>query len=94
MKTKLSKKTLLREAEQQKDALGRLSIWLRNAMLLSSCAAVLAWWGLGGAGLRLACGVAGVVLALASETCAALIGLGIRNGRRNVAHILKAVEQA
>ena len=46
MKTKLSKQTLLREAEQQKDARGRLSGWLRNAMLLSSCAAVLAWWGL------------------------------------------------
>lgn len=94
MKTKLSKKTLLREAEQQKDALARLSIWLRNAMLLSSCAAVLAWWGLSGGGLRLACGVAGGVLACISVVCAALLGLGIRNGRRNVAHILKAVEQA
>lgn len=45
MKTKLSKKTLLLEAEQQKDALRRLQGWLRNSMLLSSCAAVLAWWG-------------------------------------------------
>ena len=94
MKTKLSKKTLLLEAQQQKDALKQLQGWLRNAMLLSSCDAVLAWWGLGGAGLRLACGVAGVVLALASVACAALIGLGIHNGRRNVDHILKAVEQA
>lgn len=94
MKTKLSKKTLLREAEQQKDALRRLSGWLRNAMLLSSCAAVLAWWGLRGTGLRLACGVTGIVLAAVSVACAVLIGLGIRNGRRNVAHILKAVEQA
>lgn len=94
MKTKLSKKTLLLEAQQQKDALKRLQGWLRNAMLLSSCAAVLAWWGLGGAGLRLACGVAGIVLAAVSVACATLIGLGIHNGRRNVDHILKAVEQA
>ncbi len=94
MKTKLSKKTLLLEAQQQKDALKRLQSWLRNAMLLSSCAAVLAWWGLGGAGLRLACGVAGIVLAAVSVACAALIGLGIHNGHRNVDHILKAVEQA
>lgn len=94
MKTKLSKKTLLLEAQQQKDALKQLQGWLRNAMLLSSCAAVLAWWGLGGAGLRLACGVAGIVLAAVSVACAALIGLGIHNGRRNVDHILKAVEQA
>lgn len=93
MKTKLSKKTLLLEARQQKDALKRLQGWLRNAMLLSSCAAVLAWWGLSGGGLRLACGVAGIVLAAVSVACAALIGLGIHNGRRNVDHILKAVEQ-
>lgn len=94
MKTKLSKKTLLLEAQQQKDALKRLQGWFRNAMLLSSCAAVLAWWGLSGGGLRLACGVAGIVLAAVSVACAALIGLGIHNGRRNVDHILKAVEQA
>lgn len=94
MKTKLSKKTLLLEAQQQKDALKRLQGWLRNAMLLSSCAVVLAWWSLSGAGLRLACGVAGIVLAAVSVACAALIGLGIHNGRRNVDHILKAVEQA
>lgn len=94
MKTTLNKKTLLLEAQQQKDALKRLQSWLRNAMLLSSCAAVLAWWGLAGSGLCMACGVAGIVLASVSMICAALIGLGIRNGRRNVAHILKAVEQA
>lgn len=94
MNTKLSRNTLLREAAQQKDALRRLSGWLRNAMLLSSCAAVLAWWGLSGGGLRLACGVAGIVLAAVSVACAAILGLGIRNGRRNVVHILKAVEQA
>lgn len=94
MKTTLSKKTLLLEAQQQKDALKRLQGWLRNAMLLSSCAAVLAWWGLSGGGFRLACGVAGIVLAAVSVACAALIGLGIHNGRRNVDHILKAVEQA
>ena len=94
MKTQLSKKTLLREAEQQKEALHRLSGWLRNAMLLSSCAAVLAWWGLAGSGLRMACGVAGIVLALAGVACAAIIGLVVRNGRRNVEHILAAVEQA
>lgn len=94
MNTKLSRNTLIREAAQQKDALKRLSGWLRNAMLLSSCAAVLAWWGLTGTGIRLACGVAGILLAAVSVACAVILGLGIRNGRRNVAHILKAVEQA
>lgn len=85
-----NQKALLREAQQQKDALERLARWMRNAMLLSSCAAVLAWWGLTGSGLRLACGVTGVALALTGAICAAVIGLGIRNGRRNVRRILRA----
>lgn len=88
-----SKMLLLREAEQQQNALKRLARWMRNAMVLSSCAVVLAWWGLAGSGMRLACGVTGIVLAVLSAACAALIGLGIRNGRRNVSHILQAVER-
>ncbi len=94
MKTKQKKKALLLEAQQQKDALKRLFAWLRNAMLLSSCAAVLAWWGLNGTGLRLACGIAGILIAVLSAGCAAIIGLGLRNGRRNVERILAAAEQS
>ncbi len=90
MKAKLNKKQLLREAEQQKDALNRLKRWMQYAMIVSSCAVVLAWWGLTGAGVRFACGIAGVVFTLIGILCAALIGLGIRNGRRNVENILRA----
>lgn len=89
----MNKTTLLREAQQQKDALERLSHWMRNAMLLSSCSAVLAWWGLTGFGLRFACGVTGTALAIVGAVCAAIIGLGIRNGRRNVRRILCAAER-
>lgn len=88
----MNQTALLREAKQQKDALARLSRWMRNAMLLSSCAAVLAWWGLSGAGLRFACGVTGTALAIAGAGCAALIGLGIRNGSRNVSRLLQAAQ--
>ncbi len=88
----MNRKTLLQEAMQQKKALKQLSHWMRNAMLISSCAVAIAWWGLSGAGLRFVCGIIGVVLAIAGAGCAALIGLGIRNGRRNVEHILMAVE--
>jgi len=88
----MNRKALLQEAMQQKQALKQLSHWMRNAMLLSSCAVVIAWWGLSGAGLRFVCGIAGVILAIASAGCAAVIGLGIRNGRRNVEHILTAAE--
>lgn len=90
MKAKLSKKQLLHEAEHQKGALDKLKRWMQYAMLFSSCAMVLTWWGLTGAGIRFACGIAGVILVILGILCAALIGLGIRNGRRNVEHILRA----
>ena len=48
----MNKTALLHEAKQQQQALRQLSLWKRIAMLLSSCAAVLAWWGIAGSGLR------------------------------------------
>ncbi|MDD6612711.1 MAG: hypothetical protein ACI3XW_02505 [Butyricicoccus sp.] len=92
MKAKLNKKQLIREAEQQKNALKQLTRWMKYAMIFSSCAMVLTWWGLTGAGVRLALGIAGVVLTIVGILCAALIGLGVRNGRRNVEHILQAAQ--
>ncbi len=90
----MNKTALLHEAKQQQQALRQLSLWKRIAMLLSSCAAGLAWWGIAGSGLRFAGGVCGVIIALVCAVCAAVIGLGIRNGNRNVANILSAAEQA
>ena len=63
----MNKTALLHEAKQQQQALRQLSLWKRIAMLLSSCAAVLAWWGIAGSGLRFAGGVCGVVIALAHD---------------------------
>ena len=85
----MNKTALLHEAKQQQQALRQ-----RIAMLLSSCAAVLAWWGIAGSGLRFEGGVCGVIIALVCAVCAAVIGLGIRNGNRNVENILSAAEQA
>ena len=90
----MNKTALLHEAKQQQAALRQLSLWKRIAMLISSCAAVLAWWGIAGSGLRFAGGVCGVVISLACAVCAAVIGRGIRNGNRNVANILSAAERA
>lgn len=83
---------LLEEARQQQAALERLGGWQRNAMLASSCGAALAWWGLSGGGSRMLFGIAGVLLALTGILCAAVVGLGIRNGRRNVEQLLQAAQ--
>lgn len=83
---------LLEEARLQQSALEQLRSWQRNAMLASSCGMVLAWWGLSSSGARLIFGIAGVLFMLLGILCAAVIGLGIRNGRRNVEQLLRAAE--
>ena len=85
-------KQLLDEAQQQKAALAQLGGWQRNAMLASSCGAALAWWGLTGGGARFAFGIAGALLTLTGILCAAVIGLGICNGHRNIERLLQAAE--
>lgn len=92
MKPRLNKKQLIREAEQQKNALKQLSRWVTYAMLFSSCMMVLTWWGFTGTGIRFILGGVGTFLMIAGIICAAIIGLGIRNGRRNVERILQAIE--
>ena len=89
---KFTPRQLLEEARQQKEALAQLGGWRRNAMLASSCGAALAWWGLTGGGARFAFGIAGALLTLAGILCAAVIGLGIRNGHRNIERLLQAAE--
>ncbi len=91
-KKRASAARLLEEAQLQKNALKRLGGWQRNAMLASTCGAALAWWGLSGNGVQLVCGAAGVLAALLGILCAAILGLGIRNGNRNVERLLRAAE--
>lgn len=89
---RLSRGTLLEEARLQKNALERLGTWQRNAMLASSCGVALAWWGLTGSGMQFLFGIVGTLLTLLGILCAAILGLGIRNGNHNVEKLLQAAE--
>ena len=91
--TELNCAQMIEEARQQEAALRRLRGWMRNMMVLSSCMALVAGWGLQGAGIRFAGGVIGTLCGVLCIACAAILGYGIRNGRRNVEHILQATEQ-
>lgn len=87
---KLSKRQLVKEAEQQRNALKELALWMKIAMVVSACGMVLAWWGFTGTGMQIAFGVVGAILSVLGIVCAAIIGLGVRNGNRNVKNILRA----
>ncbi len=91
-KKHLNAAALLEEARLQQGALKQLRAWQRNAMVASSCGVVLAWWGLTGGRTRLVLGIAGMLIMILGILCAAVIGLGIRNGRRNVEQLLRAAQ--
>lgn len=85
--------TLSREAKMQSEMLSRLTVWFRIAMAASTVGVVLAYWGLSGHSWRMAAGAAGILITILCAAAAAVINLGIRNGRKNVEKILTVLER-
>ncbi|MFL0252037.1 hypothetical protein ACJDT4_16575 [Clostridium neuense] len=86
------KKQMVYEAEGQSKLLKNLAKWSRNAMGLSSIGVVIAYYGLSHSGMKFAFGVFGVIFTVICFIACLLINLAIRNGRRNVNHILEKLK--
>lgn len=87
------KKQMVYEAEEQSKLLKNLAKWSRNVMGLSSVGVVIAYYGLSHSGMKFAFGVFGVLFTVICVIACLLINLAIRNGRRNVNHILEMVSK-
>jgi hypothetical protein len=87
------KRALIKEAQMQSDALKRLSQWRMTLLAFSAAGAVISAAGFFGAGGNLFLKIAGIILMILGFAAAAVVGLGIRNGSRNVEKILKAAER-
>jgi divalent metal cation (Fe/Co/Zn/Cd) transporter len=87
------KKQMVYEAEKQSKLLKNLAKWSRNVMGLSSIGVVVAYYGLSHSGIKFALGVFGVLFTVICVIACLLINLAIRNGRRNVNHILEMVSK-
>lgn len=87
------KKQMMYEANMQNKMLVNLSKWFRNIMTLSSIGVVIAYYGLSGSGVKFAFGIFGVLFTVICVIACLLINLGIRNGRKNVNHILKLINK-
>ncbi|AAK79429.1 hypothetical protein BJV85_002534 [Clostridium acetobutylicum] len=85
------KKQMFYEAKQQSRLLKNLSKWSRNVMGLSSIGVVIAYYGLSHSGIKFAFGVFGILFTVICASACFLINLAIRNGRRNVNHILEMI---
>ncbi len=87
MKNRAERSALLEEARMQTMALKRIQRWLHIAILISTAGAGLIFYGLQGTAAWTVLGIAVLALGLLA---AILINYGLRNGRRNVEHILEA----
>ena len=88
----LTKKQAIEEAKLQKKALNTMGVWRMVLFSLTTCMAVLAYFGIQtGAGWFVP-GVIAAVLAGISLLLAFIVNLSIRNGHRNVEKILESLK--
>lgn len=83
---------LSREAALQMKALGQIDRWKNTALALSAIGVAFLYAGFGGQGANLFFGISGILLILAGVGSAAVLNLGLRNGKRNVEKILNRLE--
>ncbi len=86
------KNYLIQEASMQARALKRISIWRRGALSLTGIGILLTYMGFV-TEINILRGVFGIVLAVVGGGIALLIHIGYKNGKKNVEHILKAVQK-
>lgn len=87
------KQFLQKEAEQQLKALKMIGRWRTLALALSAVGVVLAYVGFTGAHASLALKICGIVLVILGFIGAAVLNLGIKNGRSNVGKLIREIEK-
>lgn len=80
------------EANCQMKALKMISRWRTLAFGISAIGVALSYAGFGAADQMMWLGITGIVFILSGFVGAAILNLGIKNGRQNVNRILNAIE--
>ena len=89
----MEKKRLTLESEQQLSAIKTICRWRTFAIALSAVGVALAYYGFHGEVNHLSIGIPGILLIVAGFAGAAILNLGIRNGRRNVEKMIRLLEE-
>ena len=84
----VEKNRLSKEAEMQIHYLLRISVWRTIAIAFSTLGVAITYAGLAGRNQSIFLGILGIILIIVSTGCAIVLGLGLKNGRRNVEKIL------
>lgn len=88
----VEKEKLVTEAKMQMTALKKINGWKKLAIIVSAIGVAIAYGGLAGAESHLFPGILGIALAITGFAAAAVFGLGLKNGRRNVEKMLSMLE--
>lgn len=83
---------LSKEADMQKRALHRISVWKNIAVAVSTLGIAMLYAGATGADQKLFLCIPGVMIMAAGLICGLILNLGLKNGRRNVEKILAVLE--
>ncbi len=86
------KNRLSREAALQMKALGQIERWKKTALALSAIGVAFLYAGFGGQEKNIFFSILGISLLFAVVGSAAVLNLGLRNGKRNVEKILNRLE--
>lgn len=86
------KERLSKEAGMQIAALKKIRVWRTIAIALSTLGVAVVYANMAGESGNLICGILGISLIVISIVCAAVLNLGLKNGRRNVEKILDILE--
>ena len=87
------KERLSKEAGMQIAALKKIRVWRTVAIALSTLGVAAVYANMAGESGNLVCGILGISLIVVSIVCAAVLNLGLKNGRRNVEKILNVLER-
>lgn len=87
---KMSKEALLREATLQNNALKIIQKWLYIAIAISTMGVAITYYGFRGEQKFVF--VFGIMIIVIGVLAATIINFGMKNGRRNVEKILRAIE--
>lgn len=86
------KEILSKEAGMQIVALKKIRVWRTVAIALSTLGVAVVYANMACESGNLACSILGISLIVISIVCAAVLNLGLKNGRRNVEKILNILE--
>ena len=88
----MEKDNLLIEAKMQMTALRRINAWKKLAIIVSAIGVAIAYAGMSGTPSHLFPGILGIFLTMSGFILAAIMNLGLKNGRRNVDKMLDMIE--